>query len=565
MKRSVVFGVTVLGGAVLAYQGSVTLQPTTPGTAQTGHLNITGTAKAGAVVGYSSTPDGIAYGGDFRSVSTSGRGVLGNASATSGVTYGGLFQSFSTSGRGVAGIAASTSGFSVGGFFTSASTDGKGIQGSATATSGLNYGVYGSSNSPNGYGVWSQGRMHATGVISGNGSGLTAVNADLLDGLDSTAFLQAIPNPLALSGTDANTIIQGTNAANLNGSSGIKGISQGSAATTYGVYGQNASISGAGVYGEATATTGNAYGGIFTSPSSAGRGLLGQATSTIGLAIGGRFTTLSSEGRGVWSTANSATGATYGGVFEAFSPIGVGVYGGVNPDNGTTLGVYGQVFSDQGIGVLGQSSNSLVGGKGVVGRNLANIGGYGVYGEASGFGGFAVYANGGFGASGTKAFRIDDPRDPENRYLLHYSSESPQPQNFYNGIVKTDAHGEAWVQLPDYFEDINKDYRYTLTVIEDSDTDLFVQAKVARKIDKNRFKIRTSAAKTEVSWEVKAIRNDLWVRKYGAPSEIEKARGEKGYYQHPELYGLGPERGMNWSPNKRKPVSGSTKNPHPGS
>lgn len=556
MKRHAILGATLLGTAVVAYQSSVNLQATTPGTPQNGHLNISGTAKAGAVVGYSSLPDGIAYGGDFRSVSTSGRGVLGNASATSGVTYGGLFQSFSTSGRGVAGIAAATSGFSVGGFFTSASTDGKGVQGSATASSGVTYGVFGSSSSPNGYGVWSQGRMHATGVISGNGSGLTAVNADLLDGLNSTAFLQSIPNPLVLSGSQAAaTIISGSNTSTTNFSSGVMGQSLGTSGTLYGIYGQNASSAGAGVYGEATSLTGNAYGGIFTSPSTSGRGLLGQATATTGLAIGGRFTTLSIDGRGVWATANAATGPTYGGVFESSSPAGTGLYGGAMAEAGPTFGVYGQVLSDEGTGVLGVSSQPVAGGKGVVGLNLSAVGGYGVYGEAEGFGGFAVYAKGKFGASGTKAFRIDDPRDPENRYLLHYSSESPEPQNFYNGIVKTNAQGEAWVELPSYFEDINRDFRYTLTVIEDSDSDQFVQAKVAKKITRNRFKIRTSAPNVEVSWEVKALRNDLWIRKYGAPVEVEKPAREKGTYQHPELYGLGPERGMNYDPRMaREPI-----------
>lgn len=47
-----------------------------------------------------------------------------------------------------------------------------------------------------------------------------------------------------------------------------------------------------------------------------------------------------------------------------------------------------------------------------------------------------------------------------------------------------------------------------------------------------------------VSWEVKAIRSDRWVRMHGAPIEVDKDAGERGQYQHPELYGQPPEKGM---------------------
>ena len=33
--------------------------------------------------------------------------------------------------------------------------------------------------------------------------------------------------------------------------------------------------------------------------------------------------------------------------------------------------------------------------------------------------------------SGVKAFRIDHPLDPENKYLLHYCAEGPEPLNVY--------------------------------------------------------------------------------------------------------------------------------------
>jgi len=42
----------------------------------------------------------------------------------------------------------------------------------------------------------------------------------------------------------------------------------------------------------------------------------------------------------------------------------------------------------------------------------------------------------------------------------------------------------------------------------------------------------------EVSWEVKAVRNDLWMRSVGSPVEVEKVGYERGRYQHPEFYSL---------------------------
>src|ERR1700692_348210 len=78
----------------------------------------------------------------------------------------------------------------------------------------------------------------------------------------------------------------------------------------------------------------------------------------------------------------------------------------------------------------------------------------------AGSGSYGVFSNGNFGASGTKSFRIDHPSDPLHKFLLHYCSEGPEPLNIYSGNVTTDARGAAWVQLPAYFAEINKEPRY---------------------------------------------------------------------------------------------------------
>ena len=68
-------------------------------------------------------------------------------------------------------------------------------------------------------------------------------------------------------------------------------------------------------------------------------------------------------------------------------------------------------------------------------------------------------------SKGGGAFKIDHPLDPKNKYLYHSFIESPDRMNIYNGNTITDSKGFSTIQLPDYFETLNKDYRYQLTVI----------------------------------------------------------------------------------------------------
>jgi hypothetical protein len=216
------------------------------------------------------------------------------------------------------------------------------------------------------------------------------------------------------------------------------------------------------------------------------------------------------------------------------SSFGSGVYGWNNSIGGSTstYGVVGEADGGAGRGVYGVATAT----SGIV---------YGVKGDADS-NGYGVYAGGNLGASGFKSFRIDHPQDPENRYLLHYSAEGPEPLNVYSGNITTDAQGIAWVTLPGWFEEINRDFRYLLTVVDDGDVNDFVQAKVVQKIRGNRFSIKTSRPHVEVSWEVKGVRNDRWMRAHGAPVEVEKLGAERGTYQHPELYGKPKEMGLDY-------------------
>jgi hypothetical protein len=133
-------------------------------------------------------------------------------------------------------------------------------------------------------------------------------------------------------------------------------------------------------------------------------------------------------------------------------------------------------------------------------------------------------------------FEIDHPLDPENKYLCHSFVESPDMLNVYNGNVTTDANGEASVTLPDYFEALNQDFRYQLTVIGQ-----FAQAIVAQEIRNNQFTIKTDQPRVKVSWQVTGIRKDPWAVANRIAVEEEKAAEEKGRYLHPELWGQSEE------------------------
>lgn len=116
------------------------------------------------------------------------------------------------------------------------------------------------------------------------------------------------------------------------------------------------------------------------------------------------------------------------------------------------------------------------------------------------------------------SFRIDHPLDPDHKYLSHSFVESPDMMNVYNGNIRTDRNGYAIVTLPNYFEALNRDFRYQLTVVGGE----FAQAIIAEKIRQNMFRIRTDKPNIEVSWQVTGIRKDKWAEEHRIPVESEK-------------------------------------------
>jgi hypothetical protein len=135
-------------------------------------------------------------------------------------------------------------------------------------------------------------------------------------------------------------------------------------------------------------------------------------------------------------------------------------------------------------------------------------------------------------SKGGGTFKIDHPLDPENKYLYHSFVESPDMMNIYNGNITTDTAGEAIVELPAYFEALNKDFKYQLTVIG-----VFTQAIIAKKIQNNRFVIKTQLPNVEVSWQVTGVRKDKFANAHRVVPETAKEPANIGKYLHPSEFG----------------------------
>ena len=111
--------------------------------------------------------------------------------------------------------------------------------------------------------------------------------------------------------------------------------------------------------------------------------------------------------------------------------------------------------------------------------------------------------------------------------------------DIYSGNVTTDDKGEAIVQMPDYFEALNKDFRYQLTVMGE-----FAQAIVSSKIKDNRFTIRTDKPNVEVSWQVTGIRHDPYATAHPIDVQQAKTGDEQGKYRYPKEYGQPENMGV---------------------
>jgi hypothetical protein len=134
---------------------------------------------------------------------------------------------------------------------------------------------------------------------------------------------------------------------------------------------------------------------------------------------------------------------------------------------------------------------------------------------------------------GSGSFKIDHPLDPADKYLYHSFVESPDMKNIYDGVATLDESGSAVITLPDWFEALNRDFRYQLTSIGMPQPGLYV----AREVEDNAFAISGGAPGAKVSWQVTGVRHDAYADAHRVPIEEDKKPAERGRYLHPELFG----------------------------
>ena len=262
------------------------------------------------------------------------------------------------------------------------------------------------------------GMVKALGFM-GSGAGLTGINADLLDGLDSAAFSPASHDHWGQTWSGAGTGltlassevgIKGTTSAIGSGRAGVIGMAEtpsgampgvaagvwGDSADRYGIAGT--SYSGTGVQAWSAKGIGlNAYSGAASygavqALNDAGNAIYGRHGSLVGAPdIDAGVYGSSSTGPGVYGTTDATTGEVFGGDFVGNSHYGGAIRGtstrgvgvrGIHTDPGSTSpGVYGR-NEGSGAGVLGDAvgtDSGVIGrgdaGPGVEGRSTSGPGG----------------------------------------------------------------------------------------------------------------------------------------------------------------------------------------------
>lgn len=166
---------------------------------------------------------------------------------------------------------------------------------------------------------------------------------------------------------------------------------------------------------------------------------------------------------------------------------------------------------------------------------------------------YGVFSSGDLGSSGTKTFLIDHPEDPANKMLRHFSIESNEVLNMYRGTDVFDVDGKVVVNLPDYYDSINKNPSYQLTPIGAAMPNLFIESEV----NNGQFIIAGGIPGKKVSWEITAERNDPYLQQNPEKREVvvDKEGDRKGKYLTPELYSQPKEKGINFREQQKEKAS----------
>lgn len=516
-----VYGGASSGTGVVANSGSGPAFSATKSGFQTGRLasliNLTATndstalsvSTAGdrpAVRALNTAPSAqAAIRGVKKGTSTDGIGVEGVITSGAGGNAAGVLgndQTGTGAGSGVIGLTAG--GYGVRGIASAAG--GYGVSGSATTS----YGVIGGSDT--GTGVYGSTQAGSTGAVAG------------VKGNSSNQF---------------GTGVLGTTTRGV----GVAGTASGNAGV--GVQGEASGSSGFGVVGAgngaATAVAGNATGtgrAAFFTQTNASSTANAVEIQNAGNGAGLKITTTDADAYGL-DVSVVGQGSPAARLYT--QRLATNLELGTNPaaSNGCSIdfrrgsNLQGRIRSEVGPGISNFLNLSAADNGGLLAVRITL--------DSNPTGLSALYGNWAVGGNLSKAggsFKIDHPLDPENQYLYHSFVESPDMLNVYNGNVTLDARGEATVPLPDYFEALNRDFRYQLTPIGAAFTP-YVLAKVAG----NRFRVAGQPG-AEVSWQVTGIRQDRWANANRIPTAVAKEPENRGKYLHPAAFGRPESQGV---------------------
>jgi len=123
-------------------------------------------------------------------------------------------------------------------------------------------------------------------------------------------------------------------------------------------------------------------------------------------------------------------------------------------------------------------------------------------------------------SKGSGTFVIDHPLDPKNKLLYHSFVESPDVKNIYDGIATLDENGEAVIVLPEYFDALNKEFKYQFFPLDKADPNLYL--KKGADLTKNSFMLSGGTSGNKVSWQITGNRRDPYIEVYPIKVEVEK-------------------------------------------
>lgn len=260
-----------------------------------------------------------------------------------------------------------------------------------------------------------------------------------------------------------------------------------------------------------------------------GRALYGSSSAGMGASITGG----GGDGAYISGTNNGVTASTSNtGGYGVYASNASGAFGWIagNAGNGYATGAYGKGV-DGAQGVIGECNGGA---------------GYGIWGISdTGYAGYfsgSVHVGGALSKAGG-SFKIDHPLDPANKYLSHSFVESPDMMNVYNGIITVKSDGTAVVVLPNWFQTLNRDFRYQLTALGRPGPNLYI----AQEVASNQFQIGGGQPGMRVSWQVTGIRQDAWANAHRIPVEEMKPREDRGLFLHPVEHGQPESLGIDYS------------------